>query len=155
MNFLRKAGNYNLQEAISLCETKKFYREIVFLYGETTNEYSSSMFESFFFFRLRPRWKRFCRAANNSKSIGRHRSGDSLLSKQRKSRPLEQIDRGIGEQTKFVESKRKSSNFNELFFQNSSKVCWTTPVAISIFNNWSNKFPQLCVFRIFAIRSVK
>lgn len=35
MNFLRKARNYNLQEAISICNEKKLHRAMVFLYGRT------------------------------------------------------------------------------------------------------------------------
>ena len=34
MGFLRKAGNYNLQEALAICEQRKLHREMVFLYGE-------------------------------------------------------------------------------------------------------------------------
>jgi hypothetical protein len=33
MSFLRKAGNYNLQEALAVCEKRQLYRETVFLYG--------------------------------------------------------------------------------------------------------------------------
>jgi hypothetical protein len=33
MGFLRKAGNYNLQEALSICDKKELYRATVFLYG--------------------------------------------------------------------------------------------------------------------------
>ena len=33
MGFLRKAGNYNLQEALAICNKKQLYRETVFLYG--------------------------------------------------------------------------------------------------------------------------
>jgi hypothetical protein len=33
MDFLRKAGNYNLQEALAICDKKQLYREAVFLHG--------------------------------------------------------------------------------------------------------------------------
>jgi hypothetical protein len=33
MGFLRKAGNYNLQDALAICDKKQLYRETVFLYG--------------------------------------------------------------------------------------------------------------------------
>ena len=33
MGFLRKAGNYNLQEALAICDQKQLYRATVFLYG--------------------------------------------------------------------------------------------------------------------------
>jgi hypothetical protein len=33
MGFLRKAGNYNLQEALAICDKKQLYRATVFLYG--------------------------------------------------------------------------------------------------------------------------
>ncbi len=33
MGFLRKAGNYNLQEALAICDKRQLYRETVFLYG--------------------------------------------------------------------------------------------------------------------------
>lgn len=33
MRFLRRAGNYNLQEALSICEKKQLHRETVFLLG--------------------------------------------------------------------------------------------------------------------------
>jgi hypothetical protein len=42
MGFLRKAGNYNLQEALAICDKKQLYRETVFLYG--INLISSMMF---------------------------------------------------------------------------------------------------------------
>ena len=34
MSFLRKAGNYNLQEAIAICTKKSLNRALVFLYGK-------------------------------------------------------------------------------------------------------------------------
>lgn len=37
MGFLRKAGNYNLQEALAICDRKQLYRETVFLYGMKIN----------------------------------------------------------------------------------------------------------------------
>ncbi|UJR09415.1 hypothetical protein I4U23_013656 [Adineta vaga] len=37
LGFLRKAGGYNIQEAIVICEKKKLYRETVFLYGRAGN----------------------------------------------------------------------------------------------------------------------
>lgn len=37
MNFLRKAGNYNLQEAISICTKKSLNRALVFLFGKGMN----------------------------------------------------------------------------------------------------------------------
>lgn len=37
MQFLRKAGNYNLQEALAICEQQKLHREMVFLYGRAGN----------------------------------------------------------------------------------------------------------------------
>lgn len=37
MQFLRKAGNYNLQEALAICEQGKLHREMVFLYGRAGN----------------------------------------------------------------------------------------------------------------------
>ncbi|CAF1151020.1 unnamed protein product [Rotaria sordida] len=37
MGFLRKAGNYNLQEALAICDKKQLYRETVFLYGRAGN----------------------------------------------------------------------------------------------------------------------
>ncbi|CAF3876112.1 unnamed protein product [Rotaria magnacalcarata] len=37
LGFLRKAGNYNLQEALAICEVKNLYRETVFLYGRAGN----------------------------------------------------------------------------------------------------------------------
>jgi vacuolar protein sorting-associated protein 41 len=33
MGFLRKAGNYNLQDALAICDKRQLYRETVFLYG--------------------------------------------------------------------------------------------------------------------------
>ena len=33
MGFLRKAGNYNLQDALAICEKRQLHRETVFLYG--------------------------------------------------------------------------------------------------------------------------
>ncbi|CAF3554410.1 unnamed protein product [Rotaria sp. Silwood1] len=37
MGFLRKAGNYNLQEALAICDKKQLHRETVFLYGRAGN----------------------------------------------------------------------------------------------------------------------
>jgi len=37
MGFLRKAGNYNLQEALAICDKKQLYHETVFLYGRAGN----------------------------------------------------------------------------------------------------------------------
>ncbi|CAF1302705.1 unnamed protein product [Adineta steineri] len=37
MGFLRKAGNYNIQEALSICEKKRLPRETVFLCGRSGN----------------------------------------------------------------------------------------------------------------------
>ncbi len=42
MGFLRKAGNYNLQEALSICDKKHLYRATVFLYGKNFPIFSFS-----------------------------------------------------------------------------------------------------------------
>lgn len=63
MSFLRKAGNYNLQEALTVCDKKELYRETVFLYGINL---------IFFFFKNmliiynRTSWKWTCRFTDNS-----------------------------------------------------------------------------------------
>jgi hypothetical protein len=64
MGFLRKAGNYNLQEALAICDKRQLYRETVFLYGMNLIFIHKKEYFEYIYNRTSGKWT--CCFTNNS-----------------------------------------------------------------------------------------